>query len=298
MTDISYNLSGRINPLLVNILGCIQQETTARGIPFVVVGATARDWLIYHGHNIPVGRGTLDLDIGVEVAGWEEFQQLKDALIESGKFAPTREPHRLSCENYFVDIVPYGGVSADTRNISWPPEHQVMMNIMAFQEAYESGVIVRLSADPPLDVKVPTIPGMALMKLISWDDDYPHRSKDAEDLLFLMVNYAEVGNVDRLFDEETELLKQEEFDLTQAGVRLLGRDMAAMANKETGEAVKMILLQEIDERQRCRLVTDMVRGVRIKDSFDETMLKLKKLTEGFAEALAKEGVHELPPHPH
>ncbi len=289
MTDISFNLSGKINQILVNILGSIQEATTARGIPFFVVGATARDLLIQHGHNIFVGRGTLDLDIGVEVAGWEEFQQLKDALIESEKFAPTKEPHRLTYGDYLVDIVPYGGVSTDSQQICWPPDHQVMMNIMGFQEAYDSGVTVRLSADPPLDVKVPTIPGMALMKLISWDDDYPHRSKDAEDLLFFMVNYAEAGNVDRLFDEESKLLEQEGFDLTLAGIRLLGGDMAAMANKETGEAVAMILLQEVDERQRCRMITDMLRGSRIGNRFDETMLKLKKLTGGFTEVLAKEG---------
>lgn len=289
MTDILFNLSGKISLLLVNILGSIHEATTARGIPFFVVGATARDLLIQHGHNIPVGRGTLDLDIGVEVAGWEEFQQLKDALIESGRFAPSGEPHRLTYGDYLVDIVPYGGVSSDAQLISWPPDQQVMMNIMGFQEAYNSGVTVRLSDDPPLDVKVPTIPGMALMKLISWDDDYPHRSKDAEDLLFLMTNYAEAGNVDRLFDKETELLKEEGFDVTQAGIRLLGRDMAAMAARETGEAVKMILLQETDERQRCRLITDMVRGYRIEDRFDETMLKLKKLAEGFVEVPVGEG---------
>jgi hypothetical protein len=40
-------------------------------------------------------------------------------------------------------------------------------------------------------------------------------------------HYAEAGNIDRLFDDESELLNQEEFDQTLAGIRLLGRDMAA-----------------------------------------------------------------------
>ena len=285
MTDILFNLSGKINPLLVNILGFIQEATIARGIPFFVVGATARDLLIHHGHNIPVGRGTLDLDIGVEVAGWKEFQQLKDALIGSGKFAPTKEPQRLIYANYLVDIVPYGGISANARQISWPPDHQVIMNIMGFQEAYDSGVTVRLSVDPPLDVKVPTIPGMALMKLISWNDDYPHRSKDAEDLLFLMENYAEAGNVDRLFDDEPQLLEQEEFDVTLAGIWLLGRDMVAIACPATVAAIKGILQQETDEEQRCRLVVDMVKSARLTDRFDKSLLKLKKLMAGVKDAL-------------
>ena len=87
-----------------------------------------------------------------------------------------------------------------------------------------------------LDVKVPTIPGMALMKVISWNDRYPERSKDAEDLLFFMEHYAEAGNEDRMFDNEVELLQMEGFDLVLAGIRLLGRDMAAIADEATGEA--------------------------------------------------------------
>jgi len=33
---------------------------------------------------------------------------------------------------------------------------------------------------------------MALMTVIFWHDRYPERSKDAEDLLFLMVHYQKV----------------------------------------------------------------------------------------------------------
>ncbi len=56
------------------------------------------------------------------------------------------------------------------------------MNVMGFREAYEAASLVRLAKSPLLDVRVPTVPGMALMKIISWRDKYPERSKDAEDL--------------------------------------------------------------------------------------------------------------------
>jgi len=283
MTNISYNLSGRIDPLLLEILQVIQQVASSRGILFFVVGATARDIVLNHCHAIWSGRATRDLDIGVDVAGWDEFRELSEALIATGRFAATKEPYRLSFKSFPVDIVPYGGVSPDKQSISWPPDHQVIMNIMGFQEAYDYGVTVRLSDEPILDVKVPTISGMALMKIISWNDRYPERTKDAEDLLFLMGHYAEAGNEDRLYENEVELLQAEEFDPVPAGIRLLGRDMASMATTATRETVKAILEAETGEQQRYRLVQDMAQASRLRDRFDEMLSKVKKLTEGFTE---------------
>jgi predicted nucleotidyltransferase len=283
MTNISYNLSGRIDPFLVEVLRIINDEASSRGMLFFVIGATARDILLNHCHAIRSYRATRDLDIGVDVASWDEFRLLADALVGTGKFTPTRNSHRLNFGRFPVDIVPYGGVSPDNQTIAWPPDHQVIMNIMGFQEAYDCGVTVRLSDEPLLDVKAPTIPGMALMKVISWNDRYPERSKDAEDLLFLMENYAEAGNLDRIYDNEVELLQAEKFDQTLVGIRLLGRDMASMATVATSKAVKAILETETGEQQRYRLVQDMARGSRMHDRFDELLNKVKKLTEGYTE---------------
>lgn len=283
MNSISYNLSGRIDPVLVEILRLVHQEAASRGMLFFVVGATARDIVLNHCHAIRSYRQTRDLDIGVEVAGWDEFQQLSGALIATGRFTTDREPYRLMYGRFPVDIVPYGGVSPDNQTISWPPDHQVVMSIMGFQEAYDYGITVRLSDDPVLDVKVPTIPGMVMMKLISWNDRYPERPKDAEDLLFLMDHYAEVGNEDRLYEDELELMQAEGFDQTLAGIRLLGRDLAAVTTEATGEVIRTILATETDEQGKLRLVQDMAQGARLHDRTDELIGKLKKLYEGFSE---------------
>lgn len=288
MTDISYNLSGRIDPVLVDVLRLVHQEAASRGMLFFVVGATARDIVLNHCHAIRSYRQTRDLDIGVEVAGWNEFQQLFEALIATGRFSADREPYRLMYGRFPVDIVPYGGVSPDNQTISWPPDHQVVMSIMGFQEAYDYGITVRLSDDPVLDVKVPTIPGMAMMKLISWNDRYPARPKDAEDLLFLMEHYAEAGNLDRLYEDEVELLQAEGFDQTLAGIRLLGRDLASVTTTATGEVIKTILENESNEQGRLRLMQDIVQGHRLHDRSDEVIAKIKKLQQGFIEAMMKD----------
>ena len=43
MKNISFNLSGKIDPLLVDVISLIDQEAAGLGIPFFIVGAMARD---------------------------------------------------------------------------------------------------------------------------------------------------------------------------------------------------------------------------------------------------------------
>jgi hypothetical protein len=45
MTNISFNLSGQIDSCLINVLRVVKEEADSLGLPFFVVGATARDIL-------------------------------------------------------------------------------------------------------------------------------------------------------------------------------------------------------------------------------------------------------------
>ncbi len=45
MTNISYSLSGKIDPVVVEVLRIIDQEASSRGMLYFVVVATARDIL-------------------------------------------------------------------------------------------------------------------------------------------------------------------------------------------------------------------------------------------------------------
>lgn len=290
MTSISFDLSGTFDPLLTNVLKLVKREADALDIDFFVVGATARDILLEHCHGIRAPRATRDIDIGIEVAGWDEFQRLSSALVATGKFSPAGEPYKFWSEVLELDIVPFGPIGGDALAIRWPPDQAVVMNVMGFQEAFELSIQVCLSKDPPLEVRLPTIAGMALMKLISWKDRYPERPKDAEDLLFLMEHYAEAGNDERLYGDCLELTKAEGFDLDMAGIRLLGQDMAILASPATAGAIRTILDEEADTGGRCRLVTDMARSTsRLRDRINELVGKLGKLREGFNERFSAYG---------
>ena len=74
MKNILVDLSGEISETSVSILREIEKVSTRLDIPFFVVGATARDILLEHQFDIKPGRATIDIDIGVLVAGWDQFE--------------------------------------------------------------------------------------------------------------------------------------------------------------------------------------------------------------------------------
>ncbi|MEI8032027.1 MAG: nucleotidyl transferase AbiEii/AbiGii toxin family protein [Chlorobiaceae bacterium] len=290
MNNISINISGRIDTERVSVLREINDVAKELNINFFVVGAFARDVIFEHIHRISAPRMTEDIDIGIEVASWKEFKHLTDTLIERGHFSKTNLPHRFSAGSFptLIDIVPYGGISDENKRISWPPNHDMIMSILGFEEAYQSALNVRLSNEPPLEILVPSIPALALLKIISWDDAYPKRERDAHDLLFILEKFESTDILHKLFESHVPLLTEEEFDPQFASVRLLGREIAQLGNTETVSTVEKILARETDEDQGFRMLSHMVKGFSFQSiKFDKSLQLLKKLLQGIREVMPR-----------
>jgi predicted nucleotidyltransferase len=195
MNNISINISGKIDPEKIKVLSKIKVVAADLGIPFFVVGAFAREVIFEHIHQIHSPRMTEDIDIGVEVANWEEFQRLKTTLLDRKILAQTKTSHRFVDKesSMIVDILPFGGITGESKKIVWPPDHDMVMSMLGFEEAYRSALSVRLSIKPVLDILIPSAPALAILKLISWNDAYPTRERDAQDLLFILENYDATG---------------------------------------------------------------------------------------------------------
>jgi len=284
MNNILFNLSGKIEKPIVNALYTLKKVADSLNIPFFVVGASARDLILKHCYGIEPPRKTGDIDLGVEAANWQQFKELTESLIATGQFFPTKETQRFLCGVILIDIVPFGPITDDNKKISWPPEHEIIMSMVGFKEAFEYSITVRLSSDPVLDIKLSTLPGLAIMKLISWKDKYPERKRDAGDLLLIMSEYEEAGNSERLYGEELPLLQEEDFDARMAGIRLLGRDMAKISDPQTFRIIKSILDGEIEDVSQYKLVSDMIReSGSLQARFGEILSRLEKLRQGIIE---------------
>ena len=254
-------------------------------IPFFIVGATARDILLEVHYGIGSKRATLDIDIAVFIENWEQFNHLKGELARIEHFTPTRDIHRLMFQKRLpVDIVPFGGVAEKGDIIEWPPDGSIKMSVTGFQECFQHTVQVKISDKPKLSVNVVSLTGLAILKLVSWDDNSARRQKDASDLVFIIRNYLDAGNLERLFEEAPDIVDSGEYDYEAGSARLLGRDISEIAYTSTTKRLIEILRRESKNRRGHGIAMDVLQGDRFADeSYEKVSAYLDALLKGLTD---------------
>lgn len=222
-----------------------QHENVYPRCPYIVVGATARDLLLYHVFGIPAMRATQDVDFAIAVENWEKFQNLRTALLATDHFAPSGVEHRLFLKTpqgittIPIDLIPFGGVAEDDR-IAWPPERDTVMTVAGFEDALAASVQVQVNAT--LSLPVVSLAALTILKLFAWQDR--KTNKDALDLYRVISTYTDAGNTDRLYDSEISLLEQANYDLELAGAALAGRDARQLSSPVTLTRLSTLLTSD------------------------------------------------------
>jgi predicted nucleotidyltransferase len=275
-----------LDPVILEILGAVGALAQERNYTYLLVGATARDMLMSHVFGIESMRATHDVDFAVALEDWDSFDLLRNALVESGGFAPAENRAHLLYyrpsehgKAYPLDLIPFGGVEREPHQIAWPPDMSVVMNVTAYAEALESALEVDVGNG--VIVRVASIPALAALKLLAWNDRGLQDNKDAQDLFFLLQHYHQAGNHDRLYGDAYVLLEACDFDVTHAGAALLGYDAGVSLHEKSRQSLLAVLA---DPRKRDRLIVHMTRpagaapetAARLLDEF-ERGLHLKKL---------------------
>ena len=226
-------------------------------------------------HGIKVNRATEDIDCGIQVESWEQFEQLKTSLIETGKFKSDEHQQRLKYRDQVkIDIVPFGAIEKDGL-ITWPDEETEMITV-GFDEAYKDTIRVRLADD--VEITICTLPGLGLMKLIAWNDRRFLYRKDAQDLGLIMVNYLDAGNDERLWEGDATDLVTDEFDFKLASARLFGRDVGQLLTARSKDAVMTILEAQTGDRNEYPLVEAMLDN--FYGEFDKGLSMLESFVQG------------------
>lgn len=98
---------------ILHILAVVDRVATEQTCPYVVVGAIARDLLLFHVFGIRGSRATEDVDFAIAVESWDKFDRMRNALLTTDEFVPGKIQHQL----YFketdipIDLTPFGGVA-------------------------------------------------------------------------------------------------------------------------------------------------------------------------------------------
>lgn len=279
------NVADKLPEGLVELYQIVDEHTTALGIPYLVVGATARDIVLVHGYNANIERGTRDIDFGIQVQTWEQFDQLKTRLLETGFVQHKNKVHQLNMIDsskmpWEIDIIPFGEIAQSTldntnhNEIAWPPDQDFVMSVMGFTEAFENALTVMIAESPELQIKVASPAGMLILKLISWLERGPDiRKKDATDIHYLIKHYAKIPEVtEALYDQG--FMDAQNYEALSASAMKIAKDAKLIASPDTLVFIRQRLFA--DAHRVDNLVLDISHSEQITYEEAEKILKIMK----------------------
>ena len=260
---MSYNISSdRLdNPLLKDLLKELNNVFGSLDMDFYVIGATARDIILSNLHDLVPERKTVDLDIAIAISDWNQFQIVEEKLIEKESFEKSKEQKQRFFYKtiYTVDIVPFGDVAKKDGNIYWPPDENTAMSVWGFPEMADTSISIEI--DNEFVIKIASLPGLFILKLVAWKDRHLSGSKDAYDLALLLKNYLDI-NTERVVNEHYELYEADEFDQVIEGAQLMARDIESLIrkNEKTKEYLIEILNKEIALAEKSPLINQLLES--------------------------------------
>lgn len=285
MTNTLLKLQRTIPEPLCNILETISSITDARGYDTFVIGATARDLILDYGAGKRPERTTTDVDFGIAVKDWTEYQDLKTSLISTGEFTPHPKQEQAVWFNrqqfkIKVDLVPFGGLESEDSMIAFPPDGDFVMSTVGFLEAFGSALNHDLASGRA--IRIASLAGIVLLKFIAYSDR--SRDRDVQDIWFITQNYLLDDNESRLYGDESDLLDDPDFDMKTIGARLLGRDLAVILNPKSHRIVSSVLTAE-NEGGRLEQFADVIYrdGLRDDERYDQILHTLGQIKNGLIE---------------
>lgn len=180
MTGISLLSFMAIDPKTIEALRVLARVLDEEKRRLVLIGAIVPQLLIdlRLGIGAPA-RTTRDVDAVVSAVSWEDFDRIRRRLFEAG-FRAGSAPHELLFDQHVkIDLIPYGPGLVQGDRLEWPETDRVM-SALGLEEALESAAQEELA--PGLSIPVVPIPGLVLLKIVTYLDRPEERARDLADV--------------------------------------------------------------------------------------------------------------------
>lgn len=282
---MSYNISSEqfSNPVLKELLNTLTDFFKSAGTEFYVIGAAARDIIMSGIHAQQAGRGTLDLDIAIAIPDWDKYDQISEKLCNEPAFSKVRNQQQrfLYKEVYMLDIVPFGEIAKADKYIYWPPDESIAMPVHGFIEAAKEALEVTI--DNELKIRVLSLPGIIILKLIAWSDRHLTHHRDAEDIAYIIDNYLSI-NDERAARHHYDIYEPTPFSKFVAGVTLMARDIKSLIGEEqfVSEKLLNILMSETDKTLESPLINQILEthpSLNYEEVFDALLAMINELNQ-------------------
>ena len=203
-----------------HVLGVVL-ERVSEYVPLssiMIVGATCRDIHQESFRSTEPSRTTDDIDLALAVEGWDEVRILQREFPSR-----SRAWQQIEVDGIAVDIVPFGSIESPPGEVL--VGDGLVLNVSGFREVFERAETHELSSG--MKFKLPSVAGLAALKLHAWLDRYRVGNyKDAQDLGLILAWYAE-SDEGWLFDRFFEHKEAHEADILEVmAAFLLGIDVA------------------------------------------------------------------------
>ncbi|WP_243382345.1 nucleotidyl transferase AbiEii/AbiGii toxin family protein [Geothrix alkalitolerans] len=286
MTTTWLDLKRPLDLRLDRLLRDLDDLFRSRGIDYLLTGGMAREILLYYGHGCATGRATKDVDFGVTLSSWEDYEALRSALVGTGTFRPDpKETQRMIHRDpgtgleTKVDLVPFGAIAGPDGALAWPPDGSHLMRVLGYPQALASAIHLRL--DETRWVPLASGPGLACMKLVAWMDRGDARlGRDAVDFMELLHQYSHVLTDQELYDNHPEAMDRYDFRAEPAAAFILGKQVASLADDQ----LRKVISEALEPPSKQKMLNYFLREQSFKDSgnlFAEAAQQLDSFSEGW-----------------
>ena len=213
---------------IIELITDAQKVFMEQGIDYFIVGAIARDIQLAKHLGLIPSRKTNDVDFAVVVPNESKFDDIKSALVATGKFKPDENnPLKLLYKKGIeIDLMPFGGIENEMREISLRHPKVFTMDVPGFIEAYNALQDVQLDDK---HFRACSVEGLILLKLYAWNNR-SSRTKDLQDIDLLLANYVDLSDnvYENHFDALNKYDEKLQTYLISVSGRVVGRELAKL----------------------------------------------------------------------
>lgn len=206
-----------------NIIDALRRTGRELEVKFILIGAQSRD--VWSSHIEMNKRETKDIDYSVQLKEFSDWQKLREYLIsEFGAEQDPELPYRFKLYSQIFDIIPFGGFVQNDEVVLG--DNSMKLSVVGLKEVADKGAIV-FEND-----WIVSLPGLCILKLISYSEKPADRKRDFEDFEFLLSNLTDIYG-DSIFDDEYFLERMgSNIDIEILCAGKLGTEMIDIINEK------------------------------------------------------------------
>ncbi len=277
----------RQQPEITEMLSALERAFEKFGIDFYLVGAVARDVWMSGINKIAPRRTTGDIDFAVLINDEGTYEALKEYLIKTEGFHPTKENAFVLIwkDKTEVDLMPFGAIEDEDGKVTVEGTGHTTILMPGFTEVYEEGLPeLELSAgsggEGKHQFKFCTLPGIVILKLIAWNDRPEVRRDDIKDISDILYHFFNMYE-NEIWDNHNDLFADENADLNHIAARVMGREMRKIAsrNEKLFARIEGILNDNTDDMPNSKMAAIMIEY--FENTVEDNVLLLQQLKKGF-----------------